>query len=77
MASCAMINLHNSESYNSVMQNAKAEWEEVSKQHSVESIIARSSLNPTAWYTLAGIVLPSQPTIAGIYIHNGKKIAIK
>lgn len=77
MASCAMINLHNSEPYNSVMQNAKAEWEEVSKQHSVESIIARSSLNPTAWYTLAGIVLPSQPTIAGIYIHNGKKIAIK
>lgn len=31
----------------------------------------------TRWYTLDGRVLPSKPSVPGIYINNGKKVIIK
>ena len=30
-----------------------------------------------AWYTLDGRKLDGQPTASGVYIHQGKKVAIK
>jgi hypothetical protein len=29
------------------------------------------------WYTLDGVKLPAEPTEGGVYIHNGKKVAVK
>lgn len=31
----------------------------------------------THWYSIDGRVLPSKPSLPGIYIHNGKKVIIK
>ena len=28
------------------------------------------------WFTLDGVKLPAEPTVNGIYIHNGKKVAV-
>ena len=35
------------------------------------------SLKEDVWYTLQGVKLDSKPTEKGIYIYNGKKVAIK
>lgn len=29
------------------------------------------------WYTIQGVVLPGKPTVSGLYIHNGRKVAIR
>lgn len=31
----------------------------------------------SGWYTLDGRILNERPTVKGLYIHNGKKVAIK
>lgn len=45
----------------------------------IETLADESSptTNSTGWYTLQGIRLSQQPKQRGIYIHNGRKIAIK
>jgi hypothetical protein len=35
------------------------------------------SFDSEAWYTLDGVRLSGQPSTKGIYINNGKKVAIK
>ena len=35
------------------------------------------SFDSEAWYTLDGVRLSGKPTKKGIYINNGKKVAIK
>ena len=36
-----------------------------------------SSLKPESWFTLQGVKLDSKPTQRGIYLHNGRKEAIR
>jgi hypothetical protein len=36
-----------------------------------------SSLKPESWYTLQGVKLDSKPTQRGIYLHNGRKEAVR
>lgn len=36
-----------------------------------------TSSSDNAWYTLSGMRMQSEPTAAGIYIHNGKKVVVK
>ena len=36
-----------------------------------------SSLNPEGWWTLDGRMLDGKPSVPGIYIYNGKKVAIQ
>lgn len=35
-----------------------------------------SEISFEGWFTLDGVKLPSEPTANGIYIHNGKKVAV-
>ena len=35
------------------------------------------SFDSESWYTLDGVRLSSKPSTKGIYINNGKKVAIK
>jgi hypothetical protein len=35
------------------------------------------TFDPNAWYTVGGHRLPSKPTPPGVYINNGRKVAIK
>ena len=30
-----------------------------------------------AWYTISGVQLRNQPTVRGVYIHNGQKEVVK
>lgn len=43
----------------------------------VSSVVNAQSSKPNSWYTLDGRRLNDQPSTKGIYIHNGKKIAVK
>ena len=36
-----------------------------------------STVNSDEWYTLSGVKLEGKPTVKGVYIYNGKKVAIK
>ncbi len=36
-----------------------------------------SGQSAAAWYTLDGRQMSSEPTVRGIYVRNGKKVAIK
>ena len=36
-----------------------------------------STLNSESWYTLQGVKLDEQPTQKGIYLYNGKKVAVQ
>ena len=42
-----------------------------------EMVNRKSSNGKSAWYTLDGRMLTGKPSRAGIYINNGKKVAIK
>lgn len=41
------------------------------------AIVDKNANSNEVWYTLSGMRLNVQPTVAGIYIHNGKKVVIK
>ena len=41
------------------------------------SALSPHSASPNHWFTLDGRRLSEEPTQCGIYIHNGKKVAIK
>ncbi|MBQ9362715.1 MAG: hypothetical protein IJT97_04755 [Bacteroidaceae bacterium] len=40
----------------------------------IESIAASSAEGEGAWYTLSGLKLSGQPSVKGLYIHNGRKV---
>lgn len=76
MAACDFIKLHNEDLFVTLLQNAKNEYKQKLEDSGIGSIIADSALNPTAWYSINGIIYPTRPTQPGIYIHNGKKTVI-
>jgi acid phosphatase (class A) len=77
IVACDMGKLHNEPFFNSLLDNAKKEYQQKLDDAAVETIIADSAINTNAWYTVNGIMLQSKPTTPGIYIHNGKKHLIK
>ena len=46
-------------------------------QPTVIDFINAASLNDGSWYTTAGIKLSKKPTKSGIYIYNGKVVALR
>lgn len=75
MAACALTKLHNETLYNNLLEQAKSEYA-LKKAQGIDVVMSESTQHPTAWYTLAGIILPSKPTQSGIYIHNGRKVVV-
>ena len=41
------------------------------------AVVDNDKYADNAWYTLSGLKMNSQPTAAGVYIHQGKKVVIK
>ena len=52
--------------------------EKIGNTTGINSAIVDKNANAgNVWYTLSGMKLNAQPTAAGIYIHNGKKVVVK
>ena len=44
---------------------------------SIEGIASDTDTSDGAWYTLTGVKLQGEPTEKGIYVKDGKKVAIQ
>ncbi len=76
MAACDLGKLHNENFFNIFLEKARQEYARKKEEAGIETIITQSALNPDAWYSISGIILPDQPTTPGIYIHGGMKLMI-
>lgn len=58
---------------------AKIQFEfEDAEPTAIEEVTTDNAQQTTdSWYTLSGVKLTGEPTTKGVYIHNGKKVAIK
>ena len=43
----------------------------------VKEVIEVNEVKDETWWTLSGVKLESKPSVPGIYIHNGKKEAVR
>ena len=77
IAACDLGKLHNETVFNTLLQNAKNEYQQKKDEADLESIIATSKQNDALWYSINGIIYDTKPTTPGIYINNGKKVVIK
>ena len=63
--------------YNVATNTIKAMFVFNSKATAVESVSMEPQNAPEGWYTLDGRKLDTMPTPPGIYVCNGRKVAIK
>ncbi len=49
----------------------------VSRSGEIDTTTGKMTFDSEAWYTLDGVRLSGKPSTKGIYINNGKKVAIK
>lgn len=77
MAACYLIKLHSLPLFTTLLNNAQNEYKQKIEDSGVDIIMAESELNPSAWYSINGVIYTTQPTQPGIYIHNGKKVVVR
>ena len=77
MATCDLDKLHNEQTFKTLFENAKQEYQQKLDEAGIESVIATSQLNDALWYSIKGEIYYSKPATPGIYINNGKKIVIR
>ncbi|MBQ1908513.1 MAG: hypothetical protein II170_01070, partial [Bacteroidaceae bacterium] len=63
--------------YNVAANTIKSMFVFNSKATAVESVSMEPQNAPEGWYTLDGRKLDTMPTTPGIYVCNGRKVAIK
>lgn len=76
-AAAVVARLHGDEYFKYLMECSKAEY-----RHPHFLVTQVNDLNVTkpagdVWFTTTGVKLPAQPTVPGIYIHNGKKVVVR
>ena len=77
IAACDLGKLHNETVFNTLLQNAKNEYQQKKDEADLESIIATSKQNDALWYSINGIIYDTKPPTPGIHINTGKKVVIK